>query len=74
MYRAIITPKETKVTIELPQEMVGKPVEVIAFDIQKSGPFEPREKPTREEINRFYKTYNVDMTGFKFNRDEANER
>ena len=70
MYRAIITPKEPRLTIELPQEMVGKLVEVQAFDIQP----DKSRKPTATEIKSFYTSYQVDMSGFKFNRDEANER
>ena len=72
MYRAIITPKQTKLTIDLPEEMVGKAVEVLAFEIEKSPP--PRKKPSAEEINSFYDKCQIDMTGFKFNREEANER
>jgi hypothetical protein len=71
MYRAIITPKETTLTIELPDQLVGKSVEVIAFEIENQS---LRKKPTKKEINLFYATYQVDMKGFKFNRDEANER
>jgi hypothetical protein len=74
MYRAIITPKETTLTIELPEQLVGKSVEVIAFEIDKTEGSDLRKKPSVEEINSFYSTYQVDMAGFKFNRDEANER
>lgn len=34
MFRKIITPKDPVVTMRLPDEMVGKPVEVIAFEIE----------------------------------------
>lgn len=72
MYRAIITPKETTLTIELPEQLVGKPVEVLAFELEKTQ--QPRKKPSAEEINLFYASYQIDMSGYKFNRDEANER
>ncbi len=74
MYRAIITPTQTSLTIELPEDLVGKPVEVLAFNIQKSDVLADRKKPSIEEIKKFYAAYQVDMSGFKFNRDEANER
>jgi hypothetical protein len=74
MFRAIITPTETKLTIDLPEELVGRKVEVIAFDILKTEQVHLRKKPSAKEINSFYGTYQVDMTDFKFNRDEANER
>ncbi len=73
MYRAIITPKETKLTIDLPNELVGKPVEVLAFELLKTEQGQ-RKKPTAEEIKLFYKKYQIDMSNFRFNRDEANER
>jgi hypothetical protein len=73
MYRAIITPKETKLTIELPLDFVGKPVEVLAFELLKPEQAY-RKKPSVEEIKLFYKKYQIDMSGYRFNRDEANER
>lgn len=82
MYRAIITPKQTKLTIDLPEEMVGKPVEVLAFEIEKNGEtiVKPENlatgnrKRTFEEAIAFWDSMAVDMSNFKFNREEANER
>ena len=74
MYRAIITPKETKLTIDLPEELIGKPVEVLAFELLKTEQVPQRKKPSAEEIDLFYKKYQIDMSNFRFNRDEANER
>lgn len=72
MYRAIIVPKEKKLTIELPDQLVGKEVEILAFEIDKDQPLSG--KPSIDEIRAFYRTYQVDMTGFTFSRAEANER
>lgn len=33
-----------------------------------------QDKEKLEEIRRFYAQYQVDMSNYKFNRDEANER
>jgi hypothetical protein len=82
MYRAIITPKETTLTIELPHQMVGKSVEVIAFEIEKNGEMVDKttdlvtNKPKRtfEEAVAFWDSMAVDMSNFKFNREDANER
>ena len=82
MYRAIITPKQTKLTIDLPEEMVGKPVEVLAFEIEKNGETivtsenlaTGNRKRTFEEAIAFWDSMAVDMSNFKFNREEANER
>ncbi|MBY0435399.1 MAG: hypothetical protein K2U26_14940 [Cyclobacteriaceae bacterium] len=78
MYRAIITPKETTLTIELPEQMVGKPVEVLAFEIEKNGDSisltSGKRKRTFEEAIALWDSMAVDMSNFKFNREEANER
>ena len=34
----------------------------------------PKRKPTAEDIKSFYGKFQVDMSGYTFNRDEANER
>ena len=71
MFRQIITPTEKDHSVELPKEMYGQTVEVIAFPL-------PEEKllASRKEIDldKFYDKINLDFSGFKFNRDEANER
>ena len=73
MYRAIITPTETTLTIELPDELVGKPVEVLAFEIIKAID-KPVENRTFAEAVAFWDAHAVDMSNFKFDREEANER
>ncbi len=74
MFRTIITPKETSLTIELPEELIGKPIEVLAFEIDNEVKEKIRTKPSTKEIKEFYSQYQVNMTDFKFNRAEANER
>lgn len=70
MFREIITPKKAVVTLRIPEEMVGKTVEVIAFEINDE------EKPNRlqrlQQIEDLTKSNLIDLSGFKFNRDEAN--
>lgn len=70
MLREIITPKKAVVTLRIPEEMVGKTVEVIAFEINDE------EKPNRlqrlQQIEDLTKSNLIDLSGFKFNRDEAN--
>jgi hypothetical protein len=71
MLREIITQANSSVTLRLPKEMVGKTVEVIAFEInedkntlsraQRLGQIEALTKPTL-----------VDLSRFKFDRNEAN--
>jgi hypothetical protein len=75
MLREIIIPENSLVTVQLPEEMVGKTVELIAFEI------EPRDKPDTnnpdkekelERIRKITAPYLTDLSNFKFNRDEAN--
>ncbi|MEP6466064.1 MAG: hypothetical protein ABJB05_07145 [Parafilimonas sp.] len=74
MLREIIKPTGPFYTMRLPEEMVGKTVEVIAFEVvsedamQTGLAFEDRVK----RIKAITKNTLVDLTGFKFNRDEAN--
>jgi len=72
LLREIITPTQAAVTVLLPDEMIGKTVEVIAFEIE-----EKPGKTTREErlasIEAITGKHRVDLRNFKFNRDEAND-
>ena len=71
MLREIITPKKASFTMRLPEEMVGKTVEVIAFEINDAGA--KRTKAQRLlEIEELTKSSLVDLSGFKFDRDSAN--
>lgn len=62
-------PKNKKISITLPEDYVGKEVEVIAF--QKG---EGETHAGRGEKTVSFDALALDTTGFKFNRDEANER
>jgi len=70
MYREIIIPTDTTQIIEFPEEFIGKQVEVIAF------PVEEKETNQSKAANafEFWKKHSIDMSHFKFDRDEANER
>lgn len=76
MYRQIIIPENTKVFLQLPTEFVGKEVEVIAFAIDESLqlPKHNDGKYSLENARKFFDANKIDMSDFKFNRDEANER
>jgi hypothetical protein len=70
MYREIIISAGKKQTIELPDDFIGKKVEIIAFPIE-----ETKNHLDRTEIAfKFWRTHSIDMSDFKFDRDEANER
>jgi hypothetical protein len=69
-------PTERKVVIEIPEEMVNKPIHV---DIRPKGeggkPGLPKPDPQKlEEMKAWFNRFHVDLSNFKFDRDEANER
>ena len=67
MYWQIIFPTEQNHVVVLPEEFYGFEVEVIAFPLTE-------KKTTVEEPDNFYNAINLDFSGYKFNRDESNER
>ena len=70
MYREIIIPTDTHQVIELPEEFIGKEVEIIAFPVENKECI----KYVFEDALKFWKKNRIDMTNFKFDRIEANER
>lgn len=73
MYRKIIkAEKEDDLNIQLPKEYLNKEVEVIAFEVEERNDAIKRKEI--EEAIAFFRSVSVDMSDFKFNRDEANER
>jgi hypothetical protein len=71
LLREIIIPKKTSVTLRLPQAMVGKTIELIAFEIEAN---ENKQTPEQyaKQIDDLTKDSLVDLSGFVFNRTEAN--
>ena len=72
MIREIITPKKKSITVRLPEEMVGKTVELIAFEIERNPKVVDKPKRLRH-IENLTKSTLVDLSGFKFDRDQAND-
>jgi len=72
MLREIIKPQKARFTMRLPEEMVGKTVEVIAFEIDEAKPMSTKTQRL-EKIEELTKSSMVDLSGFKFDRDSAND-
>lgn len=74
MLRQIVTPSEPSLTIRLPQEMVGKTVEVIAFELAAvTSPATDTERAKRlQQIEDITEGTLVDLSNFKFDREDAN--
>ena len=81
---------KNELIIQLPEEYLSKDIEVIAFQIQEGIRENKEETPNSvfrdtesaqeenkdiQKIQEFFRSLpTVDMSDFKFDRDEANER
>lgn len=77
LIREIIYPTENNYTLRLPDEMIGKEVEIIAFEIEKTPKKVVSDKMERLEasllnLQSIFKDNRIDLSNFKFDRDEAN--
>lgn len=71
MFTKTITPKSTSVTIDLPEDFIGKHVRVTAVvEREKSRKTAASLKDIHERYSKFPR---IDMSKFKFDRDEAND-
>lgn len=74
MFRKIFKAENKEdLLIELPSEYLDKQVEIIAFQISDDEDV-TTEKTDLNEAIKFFDSIQADMSNFKFNRDEANER
>lgn len=71
MLREIITPTEPSFTMRLPEEMIGKTVEVIAFEIDTADVVLDKAQRLKQ-IEDLTKATLVDLSSFRFDRDQAN--
>lgn len=69
MIHTIIIPNKQTISFDIPKEYVGKPIEVIAF---ARGEGIAKEKPSLKNVT--FTALSIETRGYKFNRDEANER
>ncbi|GAC1300450.1 MAG: hypothetical protein NVSMB24_01090 [Mucilaginibacter sp.] len=69
MIRTIITPKKQTISLDIPLNYVGKEIEVIAFAKDEG---ENKRRSTKKDVS--FSALTLDTIGYKFNRDEANER
>ena len=67
MVRTIVTPREKTISINIPEDYIGKQIEVIAFE-KDEGIAEKAVKKVS------FTALSIDTQGFVFNREEANER
>jgi hypothetical protein len=74
MIREIINTTDAILTVRLPEDLVGKTIQLIAFEIDPTQ--NNVDKPTREDrlrkIEELTRPYLTDLSKFKFDRNEAN--
>ncbi|MCE7060078.1 hypothetical protein [Dyadobacter sp. CY343] len=76
MYRKIFVAENLEdLTVRLPDNYLHKGIEVIAFELGDNTDeiVAAKQKSAKKALN-FFHTIQIDMSGFSFNRDEANER
>lgn len=68
MIRTVVTANKNVLTLFIPNNYVGKQVEIIAFTVD--------ELMQNQELKKIktFTTVNVNAEGYKFNREELHER
>jgi len=69
MIHTIVKPNNNTLLLPIPDNYIGRQVEVIAFMID-----EGKETTSSKKKEVSFNAVKLDTRGFKFNRDEANER
>ncbi len=70
MIRTIVTPDKNYLSINIPEKYIGRKMEVIAFVID-----EPLDDVIyTAKSSKSFSAIKLNTQGFKFDRDEANER
>ena len=73
MYRQIFIPSERNSHVAIPREWYGQEVEVIVSPVSEDTGEKQSLLAKRKELDETLDQYLFDFSGFKFNRDEANE-
>lgn len=68
MIRTIVVPEKSSISFDIPKEYIGKQIEIIAFAKDEGLP----AKPLTKKVS--FTALAIDTLGYKFDRDEANER
>jgi hypothetical protein len=70
MIRTVITPDKNSLTFNIPDKYIGKKMEIIAFVIDELSD----DLIYNSKSSKTFSAIKLNTKGFKFNRDEANER
>jgi hypothetical protein len=75
MIRTILKSEQSYLTLYLPDDMIGKTIEVIAFEIEQEPSNDFIDTDTHAKaaaLDKALRSSRVDLSNFKFDRDEAN--
>lgn len=70
MYHQTVIPIQSNFVVHFPAEFVGKEVEIV-FGLKENV---VEVKNVKNALDRIKNGRKIDLTDFKFNREEANER
>ncbi len=70
MIRTVVTPKKNRVSFNIPDKYIGKKMEVIAFAVDEST----EDVIYAAKSRKSFSAASINTMGFKFDRNEANER
>ncbi|SDF02375.1 hypothetical protein SAMN04487996_108225 [Dyadobacter soli] len=70
LIRKVIVPTTDSYVLTLPKEMVGKQIEVTAAEVDSAAPIDIDTR--MQKINDSLSNLKVDLTNWKFDRNEAN--
>lgn len=78
MIREIVEIAEDTITLKLPEDLVGKKVEGIAFEIEEAkinteAEIFDREQRLKDIRERYAQLPRISHKNYKFDRDEAND-
>ena len=66
--REIVVPENNKIELTIPDNFIGKKIEIIAMEMDTSS------TEIKNKLKRTFTVADVKVDGYKFNREEANER
>lgn len=78
MVRQIVVPEDTRLVLDLPEEFIGKRVEITATPLEETEsslaePTDAEREARRQRLEKALEGYRINMGGYKFDRDEAND-
>ena len=65
--REIVVPENNKIDLKVPDNFIGEEIEVLAIKIDKQNDF-------RNIKDESFDSIQLNLSGYKFNREEANKR